>query len=199
MDAEWVMVWITAVYVIATILICYANLKSARATREQVLESQRQFEETKRLERMPYFDVSVAQNFNIPDVFDTDITVSINGGQSKEVVCSLEWLQFTNIGYGTATDLSFTSGNAVDVLPMQFMPSKTFQEDKKGILGIRFDIPFPCDSETHKQNISLSLNYQDLLGNRYQQELVLSFCAESEKNVELSEVRVSIPQLINNK
>ena len=59
MDAEWVMVWITAVYVVATILICYANLKSARATREQVLESQRQFEETKRLERMPYFDVSV--------------------------------------------------------------------------------------------------------------------------------------------
>ena len=48
MDAEWVMVWITVVYVIATILICYANLKSARATREQVAESKRQYDEENR-------------------------------------------------------------------------------------------------------------------------------------------------------
>ena len=74
MDAEWVMVWITVVYVIATILICYANLKSARATREQVAESKRQFEESKRLEKMPYFDITVldifislSKSYNPPD------------------------------------------------------------------------------------------------------------------------------------
>lgn len=45
---DWLMVIITAVYVIATIAICLANIKSAKATREQVAEAKRQFEETNR-------------------------------------------------------------------------------------------------------------------------------------------------------
>lgn len=39
---------ITVVYVIATILICYANIKAANATREQVKGSKRQFDEDNR-------------------------------------------------------------------------------------------------------------------------------------------------------
>lgn len=46
--ADWLMVGITVVYVVATILICWANIKSARATREQVAESKRQFDEENR-------------------------------------------------------------------------------------------------------------------------------------------------------
>jgi len=45
---DWLMVIITAVYVVATIFICKANLKSAEATKEQLEESKRQFEENKR-------------------------------------------------------------------------------------------------------------------------------------------------------
>lgn len=39
---------ITVVYVVATIFICRANIRSAKATREQVAEQQREFEETNR-------------------------------------------------------------------------------------------------------------------------------------------------------
>lgn len=42
---DWLMVAITLVYVIATILICIFNFRSAKATREQVAEAKRQFEE----------------------------------------------------------------------------------------------------------------------------------------------------------
>lgn len=42
------MVLITGIYVIATIAICSANFKSAKATREQIEESRRQFEEEHR-------------------------------------------------------------------------------------------------------------------------------------------------------
>ena len=45
---DWLMVGITAVYVIATIFICWANINSAKATREQVAESKRQFDEANR-------------------------------------------------------------------------------------------------------------------------------------------------------
>ena len=45
---DWLMVIITAIYVIATIIICKANLKSADASNQQLEESKRQFEENKR-------------------------------------------------------------------------------------------------------------------------------------------------------
>lgn len=45
---DWLMVGITFVYVIATIFICLANIKSAKATREQLAESKRQFDEENR-------------------------------------------------------------------------------------------------------------------------------------------------------
>lgn len=45
---DWIMIVITTIYGIATILICIFNYRSAKATREQVAESQRQFEETNR-------------------------------------------------------------------------------------------------------------------------------------------------------
>ena len=45
---DWLMVIITAIYVVATIFICRANIKSAEATREQLAESKRQFDEDNR-------------------------------------------------------------------------------------------------------------------------------------------------------
>lgn len=46
--ADWIMIAITAVYVIATIAICIFNFKSAQASQNQIKESQRQFAETNR-------------------------------------------------------------------------------------------------------------------------------------------------------
>ena len=48
MLTDWLMVAITAVYVVATIFICRANIRSADATREQVAEAKRQYEEEHR-------------------------------------------------------------------------------------------------------------------------------------------------------
>ena len=41
MNADWVMVIITGVYVIATIFICWANIKAANASKEQLREMQK--------------------------------------------------------------------------------------------------------------------------------------------------------------
>ena len=46
MTADWVMVIITGIYVIATIFICWANIKAANASKEQLREMQREFAET---------------------------------------------------------------------------------------------------------------------------------------------------------
>lgn len=54
---DWLMVGITVVYVIATIFICIANIKSAKETRKQTAESKRQFEESNRAFVTVTFDV----------------------------------------------------------------------------------------------------------------------------------------------
>lgn len=48
MTSEWVMVIITGIYVVATIFICCANIKSANASKEQLKEMQRQYSESNR-------------------------------------------------------------------------------------------------------------------------------------------------------
>jgi hypothetical protein len=45
---DWLMVIITGIYVIATIFICVENHKSAKATRDQTAEQQKQFKEENR-------------------------------------------------------------------------------------------------------------------------------------------------------
>ncbi len=55
MMADWAMVILTAIYVIATILICCFNYKSAKASREQASEMRRQYEE----ENRPYITVEL--------------------------------------------------------------------------------------------------------------------------------------------
>lgn len=54
---DWLMVIITLVYVVATIFICVANVKSAKATREQLAESKRQFDEENRAFVTVTFDI----------------------------------------------------------------------------------------------------------------------------------------------
>lgn len=46
MNAEWALVTITGIYVVATIFICAFNLRSAKAIEEQNKEQKRQFDET---------------------------------------------------------------------------------------------------------------------------------------------------------
>ncbi len=48
MNSECATVILTAVYVVATIFICWANFKSANASKEQLKEMQRQYAETNR-------------------------------------------------------------------------------------------------------------------------------------------------------
>lgn len=57
MTAEWLTALSTTVYVVATIVICIANFKSSKATREQTREQQRQFEELNRPCIDVYYDV----------------------------------------------------------------------------------------------------------------------------------------------
>lgn len=194
MDAEWVMVWITAVYVIATILICYANLKSARATREQVAESKRQFEESKRLEKMPYFDVTALEETDGYNIYDPDITLSQAEKQSKNNIFYPILLQYTNIGSGTAADLTFQRDDSASS-PVERFPFTSLGSDKSQVLCCHFNYSVESNFSTFSSEIPLFLRYRDLLGNYYQQKIVFSFSVISEEEIGLKGIITSVPEL----
>ena len=79
---DWLMVIITGIYVVATIVISKANISSAKAAQNQVLESRRQFEERKRLEQMPYLDISI--NEYVTELNDDGLQLVISSRNCPE-------------------------------------------------------------------------------------------------------------------
>lgn len=56
---------VTLVYVIATIFICIANVKSAKATRKQVAEQKRQFDESNRAYITVHFEITPSKIYTL--------------------------------------------------------------------------------------------------------------------------------------
>lgn len=56
---------VTFVYVVATIFICIANIRSAKATREQVAEQKRQFDESNRAYVTVHFEVTPSKLYTL--------------------------------------------------------------------------------------------------------------------------------------
>lgn len=196
---DWLMVGITFVYVVATIFICIFNGRSAKATREQVLESQRQFEETKRLERMPYIDVAVADMPPDRDIFYADATLSFPESISGEYVCVSEWLEFKNIGYGVATGISVEWKTPSGKLESVNLPIRIMEIDGKKEVGFHFMVAIPHEQLLSEQGTMMLFNYKDLLGNCYKQTISLTFKFLSREDVILAEVKASTPKYENSR
>ena len=81
---DWLMVFITAVYVGATILICIYNGKSAKASMKQVEESIGQFEANRRLQTMPFLQLELPIEKTSP-LFE----ISLNNDVEEFIGCIL--------------------------------------------------------------------------------------------------------------
>ena len=128
------MVVITLVYVIATIKICRANLRSADATREQVEESKRQYEEEHRAfisyefiyEHRAWYGLRFSNHgkriaSNVQIKLDKAFLDSIIEPQFRDSLSSLDGRVFT-LGIGQSYDI-FLGTNAFrerrDKIPVQ--------------------------------------------------------------------------------
>lgn len=158
---DWLMVAITVVYVIATIAICVANFKSAKATREQVAESKRQYEESKRLEVMPVLTIESKQgivNRSKPSSIGSDINMTLSGIKVK------------NIGLGTAHSLkckiNYNQGNDKWENLIRYL--------QVGETTPIFIQTYYCDkSQSENDVLSIDFSFFDLLDNEYSQKIDL--------------------------
>lgn len=172
---DWLMVGITLVYVIATIAIWFANHKSARATEKQLIESKRQFDETKRLEHMPYMQVSFGKWITNGErgSYLPNMWLNINRTADNHASSSGMSIDITNIGLGLAVKLKcqWVSG---DIKQEQHLSASLLKQEECCTSTFIISAAVP-DKEPQYAETSLIICFDDFLGNHYEQTVDISF------------------------
>lgn len=179
MITDWLMVGITLVYVIATIAIWFANHKSARATEKQLVESKRQFDETKRLEHMPYMQVSFGEWITSHErgSYFPNMMLDINCTADKHASSSGMSIDVTNIGLGLAVNLKcqWVSG---EIKQEQHLSACLLKQEECCTSTFIISAAVP-DKEPQYAETSLVICFDDFLGNHYKQTVDISFQVHS--------------------
>lgn len=184
---DWLMVGITAVYVVATIFICMANVKSANATREQVTESKRQFDETQRLATMPFLSLERIKDGTL----DSDFEISVPITKEFALFCRhSNVFRLKNIGNGTATAIVYTwICHEKDICETDCFPINAVSVGSSHNVTFFYteDEASDCPSKA-----VLELQYNDLLGHTYEQKIFFSF-RDRDNNDILEKCVVDVP------
>lgn len=158
---------ITVIYVIATIFICVANIKSANASRDQIAESQRQFSESRRLDIMPYLQFETS---NQPGVdYKMEVLLSETDYNSGDYILNL---RVKNIGRGTAKDIEYIWTNFTNTYPQKPFAIKALQNGDAHYLQVSFALPKVLKDTT---TANFELRFKDLLENEYSQKVEFDF------------------------
>lgn len=172
---DWLMVGITLVYVIATIAIWFANHKSARATEKQLIESKRQFDETKRLEHMPYMQVSFGEWINNGEQgsYLPNMWLNINRTADNHTSSADMSIDVTNIGLGLAVNIKCKWISA-GIEQEQHLSASLLKRGEccNSTFIISAAIP---EKEPQYADTSLIICFDDFLGNHYEQTVDISF------------------------
>lgn len=191
MNADWAMVAITAIYVIATICIMRANQKSAKTAKAQLDEMKREHDETARLQIMPYLQFQVGEKLPVVDKMLPAFIINVNEYENNEdAVGVITVVEVANIGQGLAVNLTCSWD---DMEHMQDFPVEYLRvEEKKGahymFLAKRGTAAGVSDY------FMLSFHFADLLGNNYIQDIELSVLA-GENNLEVKAYKSYAPRL----
>lgn len=163
---------ITVVYVIATIFIYSANKKAANASRAQIAESQKQFEETKRLECMPFLQMEISHDNHRSD-FEMELPFC---NENSEYNIS-KIVKLKNIGNGTATNIVYGwECKATNTTANDYPPINAIMK------GDAYYVLVCCDANDTiplETSALLTLQYNDLLGNTYEQKVIMHFNADT--------------------
>lgn len=152
--ADWVMVLLTGVYVVATIIICYFNYGSTKAAREQAAEMRRQYEE----ENRPYITVEL--------IYERK---------------TFYGLRFSNHGKRLANHVVIQLKQAFidSISEPAFKKALERSQGKECIIGIgqHYDLYFGSNefrAKTEKEPLAGVVTYQDS-GHHYSEEFLIDF------------------------
>lgn len=165
---DWIMIGVTIAYVVATIFIFRANKKSAKAAEDQLAEMKRQFEETKRLDALPFLQLDISTSGN--DKIKVELPLisdDTNGGVNPLA------LEVKNIGRGTAKDIKYewTNLSGYKTEKEWFPIMSLYFGDRKELMFTFFSPKVEPENNT----AILNFYYSDLLENMYIQKVEFFF------------------------
>lgn len=171
MTADWWMVIITAIYVAATIVICYANIRTAKISKKQLVEMQRQFTEENRArveveflfeKRMVYglrfvnHGRRTAQNVRIQ--LDSAFVESISENEFAEMLCKITGKECI-IGVGQHYDVFFGSASHYRNNPNQVAATGIVHYQSN---GTEYQSEFYVDLENYAAIFSIVSEQEDM-------------------------------------
>lgn len=186
-NSQALMVLITAIYVIATINISNANIKSAEATREQITESKRQFEETKRLEYMPCFEI----HFDDMDA-GTGICIDLTDKKTGVIHTLFTKYRIENISKGTAVNVKCVIKSSIKTNELGICPIVPAQKEKSINCIIAADKGYFLENSLP---FSIAIQYNDIMKNLYEQDIELEFLEDKPRRIWVK--NIGAPQLKN--
>lgn len=181
MNADWAMVIITVIYVIATIAIYKANNQTVKVTREQLEESRQQFAAQRRLQVMPLVQIDVLDSDAL-NQWDAEIELTLFPNEDR-MHCrkSVFFLSLENVGLGTAKNLRYAWNNAKQATNTYDFPMRAmYQKDTVNyMVSVGITDANAIVGDNHKAE--LTIYYSDLLENQYRQKIHVIFKVTEKK------------------
>ena len=180
-----ILIWVTIIYVVATIEICLANMNSVKATREQLAESKRQYEETKRLEYMPCFEV----HFDTIDA-GTGICIDLTDKKTGVIHTLFTKYRIENISKGTAVNVKCVMKTTIKTNELGICPVAPAQKEKTINCIIAADKGYFSENTLP---FSIAIIYNDIMNNLYVQDIELEFLEDKPRRIWVKSI--GAPQL----
>lgn len=177
---DWLMVIITGIYVIATIIICFANLRSAKATREQLSEMKREHDEDVRLNIMPYLEVNFNEFDEKKHKFSPTVYTFSNIHEEKlppGYTYTTSYLNLKNVGMNLATLISLEVQYA-NINEKRYLSGITIHSGVENHIMVLSEVPPSdlCDASLNDLKFAkITLRFDDIRGNHYLQTVNLAF------------------------
>lgn len=208
---DWLTTIFTGAYLVATILIYLMNKRSVNAMHDQLDESKKQYEETRRLQVMPFLYASIKECEYDDDEKATNpsgdfityedpvLNLPFYDEDNPDVLRVVKYLSLVNCGLGilhhTKISWSWVSYSRDQ--------EKTFCDDiiiaPHDEWGMQIALYFSRKKENEDSSYSIIIKYEDLLGNKYKQVLELRTYITNNDPLEISIDAYSItsPKLID--
>lgn len=207
---DWLMVAITFIYVVATILICYFNQKSATAAHDQAVELRKQHEEERRYHMLPWFLISVeefsplSEGFKGSEEYKNNIEDVITAIGTDEDAIHLPLYRFKytvrNIGIGTATRSRY-DWNCPDgvALPPRLLYNQSLMQGESYSKTVYVEFSLPNDSFRSTDYIfvstSITFDIYDIYDCEYSQTIGVHFTIYMNKRAEI-EIEAGVPHKV---
>ena len=192
---DWLMVIITGIYTFETNKIFKANLNSANASKAQLEESKRQYEETKRLQIMPYFRVDfekwipTRQENQIIPHYALKLSNTLQQEDEISGYCSIK---VTNIGMGMAID-PICKSNQEDTMETILLAKTILKCDDYDFWDF---LIYSCKNNINTEiKRSLRFEFDDFYGNHYYQDLCIVFFVDKNK-IRINSYKMQVPIFI---